>query len=736
MTILFKKDWNYYPTAIVDTKTKNKSFLVYAEKLRQIGVKNYAFCLALLNPSLQGKDPHAEDLDVFTMIEMRTEAKWNFWYYLRECFRVPPQASPNSLPLEANRGNISACWLFLNETIFTLIQPRQTGKSLIADAIMSWLMYVASQNTRISLLTKDNPCRESNIDRLKDIRMHLPKFLASYDKADTDNKQSITCTMLNNEYSTYVGRSSEPGARQVGRGLTSPVIQIDEGPFTPKLAITVPTMLASGSAARDEARRYGARLGTFFTTTAGKKDDESGAYMYDIVSKAAPWTERYLDLNDREQLNAVIENESRGLMRSVNCTFSHLQLGYTDEWMLSKLRENNAHGEEADRDWFNKWTSGGLGSPLSVYYHERMKKSEKEPEWLEICKHSYIIRWYKSEAEIKRRMRDRKFIAGLDTSENVGRDSSCLIIIDEKTMEVLGAAYTNRGNLNKFNAWIVDVMKRYDNMILVPERRSTASTLIDTLLIALPAEGIDPLRRIYNRFVADNLINDEKWKMLKNNFQQRRDQFYDMNKEKFGFTTAGSGSNNRDCLYVDALKRGAALCSDRIYDKTLRSEISGLEIKNNRIDHGNGHDDSVIAWLLAVWFLCFSKNLDFYGIKSALSESKESTEEEAKRRPPKPAETVASVLSQRYRARLKTLTEQLEEETDSMLVLNIENEMRALATRITDEDITTSSVDELIKASREKRTQQFRENQYKTLGGNGFVPQNNLYNSGSAFRPW
>ena len=49
-TILFKKDWDIYPSAIWDTKTTNTSFLEFSALLKHMGVENHLFMLTLMQP--------------------------------------------------------------------------------------------------------------------------------------------------------------------------------------------------------------------------------------------------------------------------------------------------------------------------------------------------------------------------------------------------------------------------------------------------------------------------------------------------------------------------------------------------------------------------------------------------------------------------------------------------------------------------------------------------------------
>src|SRR5690606_13874646 len=123
--ILFLDDWKKYPRAIVDDRTSNRTFVELADKYAQMGLKNYFFHLALLQPELQGVDPFDPDLTVEQMAKINLEARYNPWYFYRECFRLPSQGGDVPDPLRANRGNIGAYWCYYNHVDTGLTQPRQ-----------------------------------------------------------------------------------------------------------------------------------------------------------------------------------------------------------------------------------------------------------------------------------------------------------------------------------------------------------------------------------------------------------------------------------------------------------------------------------------------------------------------------------------------------------------------------------------------------------------------------------
>lgn len=710
--ILFLEDWRRYPTAIVHRTTRNRSFLMIAEKFKKMGVKNYFFMLALIQPELEHVDPFDPELDDLTKAKIAVECKINPWYAFRECLRVPPQGgSPLGIPLRANRGNMALFWSFFIHLVPFLLQPRQTGKSLGSDFLSGYLTFIACTNTRINLFTKDNPTRVSNVERIKEIREYLPPYLQARSKKDSDNTIEVECKQNNNIISTAVAQNNKIGANGVGRGLTSPINIIDEGPFCTFIRITLPAMLASGTSARDEARQFGTPYGTIFTTTAGKLDEDSGEYMYELLMGGMIWTEFLYDAKNEKEAHDIVRNGSTGLMKLVNITMSHRQLGYSDEWLLEKLSENNSRGEDADRDFFLKWTAGGLRSPLITALNEIFRKSARDPDYVEITPELYSIRWYIPKDDIYSVMSQGQFVAGMDCSEAVGLDSITMVVMDVDTMTVVAAMDINETNIMKFTNFLARFIVTYTNVTLVPERRSICSAIIDMLLMILPTFGVDPFRRIYNVLMdePEEHVDDARLAMMDES--RRPTSFYDRCKRYFGFATSGSGKFSREKLYTEILQRAARISCYTINDRRLVSEITGLVYKNTRIDHSSGkHDDMVIAWLMCVWFLTRTRNLQEYGITRCLGNITEFDEFASARVERTEKHVFKDRVDGHTRQQIELLLEQMRQTRDDGIMMRLELQVRALDRRLSSEfTIDSNNLDGLIKDIKVKQQRQSRE---------------------------
>lgn len=717
--ILFLSDWARYPSAKPNYETSNESFLKLAGTYFAMGVKNYAFMLALHDQSIKDLDPFSPLLTPLEMVKIGIECKVNPWYYFREIAKVPARSGDDAVKLLGNRGNIALYWSFFNHIMAYLIQIRQTGKSISTDVLDAYLLNVRCRGTTINLLTKDDTLRSENIQRLKDVIEELPFYLKQRSKKDLDNTEMINISSLNNWYKAHLPQKSKKFALNTGRGMSSPIFRVDEGPFQANIEISLPAALAAGVALRDRARKNDEPYGTTVTTTAGKKDDPDGRYIYQQLTAAAEWTETFYDARNAQELEQMIRSVSRGqkekarigeeIIRgeyAVNITMNHRQLGYTDTWLMRALEETKAVGEAADRDFFNRWTSGSLSSPLTVQQMEIIRSGQKEPLHVEDCRIGTFrvpCRWYIPKNTIEPYMAKNNTILSADTSDGGGGDDISLTLTDVKSGMLIAAFNVNQINLLSFSEWICDSwVIKYPNLTIIPERRSSAIALIDHLLLILPDRGIDPFKRIFNRIVNDPDEHKTAYEEIKLPLSRRPHDIYVRFKKAFGFATSGTGMGSRSDLYSTTLLSAARLCGHLVGDKTTIDQILSLESKNGRVDHGPGeHDDAVIGWLLGHWMLTKAKNLIFYGIAvtDILSMNRIGTG------------TGGGSMSQEqrdqinYRNKIKELLGKLEHENHDVISMKIENELRYYNSKLIIEENEVLSLDELIAKTKETKKQ-------------------------------
>lgn len=703
MYILFEEDWLSYPDAIIDWETSNRSAVILASKLRHMGIKNNSFFLALHNPALQGVDPFDENLTLDQKLMIALECRTNPWYYFREVARAPAIAGTTVNRIEFNRANVALWWCFFNHVLVILTQPRQTGKSFSADHLMQLLMNFICDNTQINLMTKDDKLRAINVQRLKDIYDELPPYLQFKTRDDANNTEEITIRQRGNYYKTHVPQMSEKRALNAGRGMTSAIFQVDEAPFQANIDVALPAALSSMGAAVDVAKAEGAPYGTVMTTTAGKKDQKEGKFFYqEYIEPSAPWSEHFYDTRNATELEKLVRTNSRKGVFRIYMVFSHVQLGKSDQWLKQKLEDSGSKGEDANRDFFNVWTSGSASSPLDVDVMDRIAKSLIQPMYQMIFPlGGYIMRWYLNQDEVEEYMFNNDIIVGIDTSDAIGRDGISVVFTSATDGSCVAAGLFNETNLNTFAKFLVQILERWSRTTMIIERRSSGVAVLDILLDVLPTKRIDPFKRLFNWIINDPAEHAEYQEFLRQPLAHRNDVFYARCKKYFGFATSGGGKTNRSELYSATLQQAAKNCGHLVFDHALGGQLLSLETRNGRIDHPEGeHDDLAIGWLLSHWLLIVARNLNSYGIDrqkmlSGLVKVKDLSQEEQ----------VHAMMQMQVRERISTLFELMANEDNEFMLNRYERELRHLDKQLVLEEDDNFSVDLFMTELKEKRRQ-------------------------------
>lgn len=712
--ILFKDDWDKWPTAIADVQTSNKTAVEYASLLKCMGVENHLWPLALINPALQGVDPHSPTLTVKQMVAIKFECLINPWYFFREVARAPASGGKGPGQLRFNRGNCYLWWCFFNHVNVILTQPRQTGKSLSVDELMTLLLEVYCRATKISLITKDEKLRVENTDRLKNILECLPIYMKNRTSRDRASSELIEVKKWQNTYTAYLCQKSEGAAHNLGRGGSTAIMQFDEPPFHSNFDITYGAVIGSMGAMIDNAKESNSLYGTIMTTTAAKKNTRSGKFFYQIVEKSAYWSEMFMDCKNITELHKTIYHASRatsvdsdaeigiGSASTYGC-FSHIQLGYTDEWLRETLSRNqNPIAEDINRDFFNISTNGGERHPLDQHVLDNIIASIKEVQYTEVDpKYRYTIRWYIPKDRIEHEMNRRQVIIGCDMSEGMGKDYITLAFMDSESGEILAAATVKEANIIVFSFWFCLLLERFMKTVAIIERKNMGIALIDACCDYLPTKGIDPFKRLFSRIVQEKdetAIKRETFELIKTPLNRRPHDLHTKYKSLFGYTTAGSGVYSRDALYITTLSAAANRVASGVNDSMLIDQISALVIKDGRIDHASGlHDDLVIAWLLCLWFIYNARNIAHYGLdQNRILRVNLAQDHNAD-------DDGQSAEQKELRIELDKYLKLLENEDDMASVLHYEQHVRYLESQIIVEDDDIYTVGALIAKASENR---------------------------------
>ncbi len=668
--ILYDEDIQKY-NVVVDTSTKNISFLRMSVLLKRMGIKNNKFFLALIHPQLLGvdaftcTDPKLKELIII-------ECKLNPWYFLREIARVPAQGA-DGIPYELNRGNLALSWLFFNAIDIFLTMPRQVGKTIGTQALFAWWIYFGASKTNISLFAKDNSLVLENVSRLKSFRDTMPKWMIKKDISDIDNKEGLKYAELDNSYLTFIAQKDKRAASGLARGQTIAVQHWDEFAYFVNNVLSYAAATSATDTGSDQARQRGLPACNIITTTAGDLSDEAGEFAYSILSQAMRFNERLYDCQNRIELVRRLYNGSINSMIYVQ--FSYLQLGKDESWFKRVTRSKTA--VEIAKDYLCRWQYGSANPVVPKHLLNVLHEGKREPFTVEFI-NDLEVRWFVDPELIKSdQFKHKPFIIGSDTSDNVGNDFTSIVIINPDDMSLLASCRCNLINpvsIIKFLELIL--IEWFDHSVLVMERNKNGAIIIDLLISTMIAQNINPYKRIFNSLIQNNPEQPTKIENLSSGAYRKA----------FGYQTTAS---SRDVLYKQVLIRMIELCGNRIPDEYLIDEISGLVLKNGRIDHANGkHDDELISFMLAGFFILLGQNHQLYGILPG----------ELMCQIDSKGNTVDSTVKRQIfniKARLKDLQQLIDNATSEIVKLSLQREYKALADTLPEDDKELITVEQL-----------------------------------------
>jgi hypothetical protein len=181
-------------------------------------------------------------------------------------------------------------------------------------------------------------------------------------------------------------------------------------------------------------------------------------------------------------------------------------------------------------------------------------------------------------------------------------------------------------------------------------------------------------------------------------------------KKYFGFATSAGGQTSRSDLYSKTLVNACRRCAHLVKDQYLIDQITGLVIKNGRVDHEDGkHDDLVIGFLLCHWMLTMGKNLNYYGISPAEILVEHKTQVAVS------SEKAYSHYEQiKIRERMKYVYDEMGKESDEIILSKLESELRFLDSRRITEEGEDFSVDSAIEElKKQKKTNKSQYGYYR-----------------------
>ena len=212
-----------------DLNTKNASFVKLSKILKDLGISNNKFHLAIYDKDLIGVDPYDPDLSLEMKSKILNEVKHNYWYFIREVVRIPVAGGVKTY--EIHRGNLAISWCLLNNIKAIIELPRQNYKSISIAIFYLWVFSFGTVNSEMMLMNKKFEDSKTNLKRIREIRDKLPDYLQIIHSRDKCNLTEQVSEINRNTLIAKSTANDEASADGCGRGCTQPCQWYDEFAF-------------------------------------------------------------------------------------------------------------------------------------------------------------------------------------------------------------------------------------------------------------------------------------------------------------------------------------------------------------------------------------------------------------------------------------------------------------------------------------------------------------------------
>ena len=583
-------------TVYYQMNTKNQSFIQMHYFLKQKGIMNNKFFLALYDSDLQNIDPRDPRLNRQMKIKVLKECQRNFWYFIREVVRIPDQggAVGGGKMYELHRANLAMNFCFVMNFNQMVCIPRQFGKTISAICWYLWVYLFGTSNSEMMFMNKKHDDSKMNLARMKEIRDALPSYLQFKVAYGNDGKplkvknnvESMANIYNHNKVTTKPSARNKANANSLGRGCTMPIHWYDEYAFIPYNSIIYASATPAYSTASDNAKRNGAPYGILITTTPGDTTTDEGMDAKYGKETATPFYEEYYDYS-YQKLQELKDSNTDSSFFYIE--FSYKQLGRGEKYFQKMCVELKKDWPTIRREILLEWANMSDNSPFKKQDLDEVATLLKQP-ISKICLNKFYYMNIYSQVDLRR----YPPIIGVDVSGGFQKDSSTITIIDSKTTEVIADFNCNYISTIDLAKVIYELVTKYmPNAIVNVERNGGFGSSVLSVLVKSK--------------IKKNLYFEIKDRVI----EERFDGIHAVKKSTkvkcYGYDET---KENREKL-MEILRERMEHHKAKFVSPIIYNELTTLEVKKNgRIEHSNtAHDDQIFSMLLALYVWYEGKNL-------------------------------------------------------------------------------------------------------------------------------
>jgi hypothetical protein len=607
-----------------DFGTKNKSFLLTAKELKELGIKNWYFMLEVRRPDLkvQDIDPYNPNISAEDIGKILGECKQNPWFFFREVLRVPVRGA-GTLPLYLHRAGCAAIWCWLNSIDFELVQPRQTYKTTVITGIMAYALLFEYRNCDIPYMhTKESRCTD-NVGILRDYIMALPKYMNPWAK---DKKppglQSLKYEAHKVNIAVLSAAKSEVDAPDKTRGYSLFTWFADECEFIPFMKAVLDGANPTIVQARITAREMGIRACMMYASTPGDLETNEGKEWQAILDNMPVFKEEFYDYTPEQiaHMKSVPKpddpDQDRVAVTMLYIEFNHVQLRKDGQYLREQYTEALKKGTlgEYRRGVLLQRFRGGEGAFFRQEDLDFIQNNIREPNYDIFLMNKYHLYVYKHNIRVPDLNSSTPYFdmtipyfIGIDCATGKDGDNTAICILNPYTLEVVGELLSPlMGGLDLMRV-VTMLAKMLPKALFCIESNMTGVDIIDFVQES----------QLENRFYHDPRATEITKNVTNPNTPTEIKMKQRAHAKRYYGTTVGDKVRR---MMFNILRETTHEYRHLINTKFLVKDICNLvQQKNGKMAAASGeHDDMVMAYLHTLYILKYGFDLGRFGVDKNL----------------------------------------------------------------------------------------------------------------------
>jgi len=468
------------------------------------------------------------------------------------------------------------CKLFEQHDAVLLLSSRQIGKTTLGLLYATWAM-IFFPKIEIMFLTLNTTLAKDAVSRIKEALLMVPDWMRVDNASDAAKTTFIDLVNGSKFLTSFVSGAVDPD--KVGRGLSQPIIILDEFAFCNYADIVYTSMQPSLSTARKYAKINGyptLLLGVSTPNGAGENQ------FYQMLDNSTDIEEIYDFENKKlyENYKDVLNDDAKNSFISVKIHWS--ETNRDEAWYKQQCKDLNFNKRRINQELDLAF----LGSATAIFDDEIiLKLVPKKASYEMQLPHGLKFKMFHDidPGEV--------YLLGADSSASTGpaSDFSVLSLVRARDAQEVGVVKCQFAVVKKFSGVLKAAIKALnimygltsDTLKVIIERNSFGKGVVEDLLYNDPAlDDFD-----YESYVwQEELANGELIPGL-----------YTSNAGKMG-------NGKRDQMFSELMNHINAY-PELIHSNELIKELRTLvQLPSGRIEAGKkSHDDVVMAYVFCLY---------------------------------------------------------------------------------------------------------------------------------------